>query len=266
MTLCIAWKDSEGVHFASDSRLTLATDSVADVGVKVLALPLRILDPGDDTGGGAQTVAFRSELGMCFAGSAVNSLTIKESLAEVLQTLQHVPDHTDTSMQGIAAFIFTAYKSISQRVCETAIGANGRADILVGGLCAIKKTVRVFRFCTDAKNKHSYTEVLTVPGYVLLGSGSVPAENQMPQNPSKLDYLNVLRCVIGDPEIGAVGGNIQYGLFIDQEFRVHGIYENGPPVHHWRAGLDFNSAEFIENESGFIPGTPLINPFGPSGA
>ncbi len=35
MTLCMAWRSNGSVHFASDSRLTVARNSYTDVGIKV---------------------------------------------------------------------------------------------------------------------------------------------------------------------------------------------------------------------------------------
>jgi hypothetical protein len=197
---------------------------------------------------------------MCFAGSAVNSLIIKESLAEVLKTLRQEPGRTDTSMKGIASFIFTAYTVISQRMCATAIGRNGRAEMLVGGLCQKANSIRVFRFSTDEQNQHSYREVLKTSKCELVGSGAKAAGDDIPKHPTEMDYLNVLRSVIADPGIDSVGGNIQYGRFEGDRFVVHSIYEMGPPVHHWRGGLDLYSKDFTENESGFVPGVPFLDP------
>ncbi len=260
MTLCIAWRDNQGVHFASDSRLKLAANSFADVGIKVLALPYQVFQP-IDASSGRSSIAFSGELGMCFAGSAVNSLTIKEALADVLKTLQHVPGHTDTSMQGIANFVLVAYREISRKICQTVIADKGRADILIGGFCQEKQVIRVFRFSTDQQNQHCCKEVLQTLTYELLGSGAGAAQADMPQSPTHSDYFDVLKSVINDPAIDSVGGNVQYGRFKDDRFVVHGVYEIGPPPHYWRGGLDMNSKDFLANESGFIPGAPFIDPY-----
>lgn len=261
MTLCIAWKSNGKVHFASDSRLTVAQNSFADVGVKVLSLPYQILDPVDENGGTVRSVAFSGELGMCFAGSAVNSLTIKESMVEILKTLQHVPGHTDTSMAGIAKFIFTAYRVISQRICETALGRKGAASIMIGGMCPIEKSVRVFLFSTDAQNHHSFREILTTYCHEFLGSGKDVAEDNLPQNPSDSDYMNILKMVIDDPAVDSVGGNVQYGEFKNNQFVVYGIIELGTTVHYWRAALDLNSADFMGQSSEFVPGIQYLDPY-----
>ncbi|NOT10950.1 MAG: hypothetical protein HOP23_03800 [Methylococcaceae bacterium] len=80
-------------------------------------------------------------------------------------------------------------------------------------------------------------------------------------NPSLHDYFNILKAVIADANVPSVGGNIQYGQFKDNRFIVHGVYQFGPPVHHWRSVLDLNSEEFMNNTSGFIPGIPYFDPY-----
>jgi len=95
MTLCVVWRDANAVHFLSDSRLTMKAGSFADVGVKVLGVPYRVYSPSDHDGN--RTLDFAGDLGMCFAGGAVNSLCVKETVADALLRLQHIPGHTRTA-------------------------------------------------------------------------------------------------------------------------------------------------------------------------
>jgi len=260
VTLCMAWRRDGTVHFASDSRLTVAKNSYADVGIKVLSLPFTVLQPAEAGSNERQAVAFSGELGMCFAGSAVSSLTIKESVVEILKSLQHAPGYTDTSMAGLANFIFTAYKVVSRTVCQTALGPNGRASILIGGMCQELGRVRVFHLSTDSSNIPSINEVLTEKDHEFIGSGKDAAENGLPQKPADGDYFNVLKSVIDDAGIQSVGGQVQYGCFKGSQFVVYGLIELGDDVHYWRGGLDLNSEEFMAGESSFVPGFPYIDP------
>ena len=106
MTLCIVWRTEDNVHFCSDSRLTATANSYADVAIKVLPLAVNIYSPRNPDK--ERTLAHSGEIGMCFAGSAVNSLFLKESIAELLKELQYAPEYTDLSMDGLARFIFNA--------------------------------------------------------------------------------------------------------------------------------------------------------------
>ena len=261
MTLCIAWRSNGTVHFASDSRLTVANNSFADVGIKVLALPITIHDPAQSGNNAPRTVAHCAELGMCFAGSAVNSLTIKESVVEVIKSLQYAPGYTDISMAGVANFIFTVYRMISREVCQSALGLNGIASLLIGGQCMESKNLRVFHLSTNNSNNHDITEVLTDKDHVFIGSGAKVAEDNLPQHPTDLDYINVLKLVIDDVNIPTVGGHIQYGRFKGPKFVVYGIIEFGKDVHYWRGALDLNSKEFMTGNASFVPGFPYIDPY-----
>ncbi|CAE6694371.1 hypothetical protein R69619_00405 [Paraburkholderia nemoris] len=261
MTLCVAWRCNRTVHFASDSRLTLGQNSYADVGIKVSTLPLTILDPVQERTNVPRTVALNTDLGMCFAGSAVNSLMIKESIVEVLKSLQHAPGYTDSSMVGVANFVFKAYRMISKEVCKSALGANGRASLIIGGHCAETNTLRVFQLSTDAWNNHNMTEILTNKNHIFLGSGAAAAESNLPQRPTDLDYLNVLKSVIEDEAVPSVGGHIQYGCFEAGRFVVNGIVEFDEGVHYWRGALDLNSDEFMSGNESFVPGFTYIDPF-----
>lgn len=260
MTLCIAWKCDQAVHFASDSRLTLKENSYADVGVKILALPFQIFGPGDHCGIERPEILLRGELGMCFAGSAVNSLTVKEALAEVLKALQCAPGHSDLSMDGVVKFAFAAYREISTKVCETALGPNGRAEMLIGGFCSDRKAVRVFRLSTNDCNQHSCREVLLDRSYEMLGSGATSASVDLPTAAVSSDYINVLKSAIDNPQMPTVGGNIQYGCFEKERFVVHGVYDRDAfGVRYWRTCLDLNSDAFMNNGSGLVTGLPFVD-------
>jgi len=258
MTLCIAWRRNEVVHFASDSRLTLGA-SYADVAIKVSTLPYRIYEPYDETTGDRK-LAIAGELGMCFAGTAVNSLFVKESVAEVLRELQYAPGYTDVSMKGIANFLFSAYKVISRQVCSTVLGEKGRATIVIGGYCAMEKRTRVFLFETNHVNQHSCTEILLKDQHVLIGSGIAAAESALPAKPSDCDYLKALKSVIDNPDVETVGGAIQYGRFQEKGFRINGVTEvTNNHVHYWRGALDLNDSEFIGQMDALIPAYRYID-------
>jgi hypothetical protein len=219
----MAWESNGTVHFASDSRLTVAQNSYADVAIKISTLPITIYDPSEGNMSIPRTVAHNAVLGMCFAGSAVNSLTIKESVTEVLKGLQHVPGYTDISMNGIASFVFKVYQMISEEVSKTALGSNGIASILIGGYCTVQNKVRVFHLSTDRCFYHTITEVLTDRSYIFIGSGAQQAEADLPQEPTNSDYFNILRVclkinhlyIIFVAPLGCLRQRLLHGLFFN---------------------------------------------------
>jgi hypothetical protein len=115
MTLCAVWKYRNRVHFASDSRVTIDENSYADIGIKVLSLPYNIFSPTDSITR-KRTLDLSGELGMCFAGSTVNSLFIKESVGELLKELEYVPGYSNINMDGLARIVFKAYRIISNEI------------------------------------------------------------------------------------------------------------------------------------------------------
>ena len=265
MTLCIAWKNNNQIHFASDSRMTLAPNSRVDVGIKVLSVPVKIYSPSDEHGN--KTLEFEYSYGMCFAGSTVNSYLIKESITEVLQHLQYAPRYTDVSMDSICKLIFKVYKQISTEICSSSLAERGISNLIIGGYCPKKEIIRAFQFSTTIDNIHSCNEILIDNGrYWVTGSGSKYAETILSDTPPPLSntrYLEILKKVIDSDAIEDVGGNIQYGKFEGQDFKVYGIveYDQVRKAHYYSRGLDLNSPEFQEGYNDFIISYQYIDPF-----
>ncbi|MFO1315865.1 MAG: hypothetical protein U1F58_09690 [Burkholderiales bacterium] len=168
-------------------------------------------------------------------------------------------------MNGIANFVFTAYRIISRQVCATALGSHGRAAILLGGRCSETGNVRVFHMTTNDVNEQSMGEVLVDSDHFFIGAGASSAEDELPQNRTDTDYLSVLKSVIDDPRQSNVGGHLQYGCFAGDRFIVYGVIELGTApgegVHYWRGALDLNSTDFMAGHSSFVPGLPYIDPY-----
>lgn len=264
MTLCAVWRYNDNVHFASDSRVRIAENSYADIGIKVLSLPYNIYSP-TDSNTGKRSLDISGELGMCFAGSAVNSLFIKESVGELLKDLQYIPGYSNINMDGLAQIVFKAYRIISNKICQTAIGGNGRAALVIAGWCAGNKCIRTFILETDDQNQHSYREILMANNQShFIGSGCKSAKSRLPKNPSNFDYLKILKSVIDDSNIPSVGGSIQYGCFEGNKFRLSGVValeDDVENVRYWRGALDINSPEFMDGSDVLIPGFMFIDPF-----
>ncbi len=198
---------------------------------------------------------------MCFAGSAINSLLLKETVVELLRDIQYAAGYSDTSMDGLAAFVFKAYKLISQNICATTMRERGRAEILLSGHCSRMNSLRSFLLTTDNMNHHSFSEVLVDDGHEFLGSGKSKARNLLPIAPTDRDFFEVLRKVINDDSVPGVGGNIQYGTFEGKLFRIFGIVELAEGVHYWRGGIDLNSQNFMGTHDALVPAYKYIDPF-----
>jgi len=195
MTLCLTWRESDNIYFATDSRLSVAQDSYADVAIKVLSIPFETHSPS--TPADETSVDFAGEIGMYFASSVVNSLFVKESVTELVKKMQYAPGYTDTSMAGIAGLVFNAYKQISIQVCQTSIGRNGRAAIIIAGYCPEEEKLRALKFETDNSNNHLSNEILQENGeFNFLGTGTELAKENLPENPKCRNFLDSLNQVI----------------------------------------------------------------------
>ena len=196
MTLCIVWRDGSNIKFVSDSRLSFGSAGTSDFGIKVVRIPFNIYGPNEP--GGAPPLISSGDLGIAFAGSAVAALMVKEALAEILFTMQGVPTFHDYGMDGVADFVFRAYKVISNDLCAT-MGNNGRTCIVFGGYCATKFRLRAFRIETDAQNQPLKSEVLTgATDIEIFGSGEVAARKLMHPGAKQPDIVKVLQAVIDD--------------------------------------------------------------------
>lgn len=266
MTLCIVSRFNGQIHFASDSRLKIDSNSYADVAIKVLALPYRIYSATDQDGN--KTLDYEGELGMCFAGSAVNSLFIKETITEIIKNLQYAPPLTDVSFDKLVTIIFKAYKVISKAVCETVLAERGISEIFIAGFCPKEKGLRVYKFETNPiSNSQSFSEVLRTEGeYILSGNGKNRAEQflkTLTEPTIMRDLLLALKETIDDTNVEDVGGHIQYGVLGGNAFITHGIVEyleNGE-IKYWRGFIDLNGGEFMSASDDLVLSYSYIDPF-----
>jgi len=237
MTLCIVWRDeSDVVHLASDSRISVA-DSTEDVAIKVTRLRCEIFPPSSTLDYGSADYAM--DIALTFAGSHLNAYVIKESLVEVLSRLQYVPGNTQVSMERVAKLAFTAYASLSKKVCAMpAIAEKGICELFLSGHCPLEGRVRVFRFSTSRQNQSSSREILAGAGVEAIGSGARAAARS-PHYPH--DPLRALLDVIGDDRVPSVGGALQYARHEGAVLRVYADWQLRDDVHYMRAGLDINA-------------------------
>ena len=185
---------------------------------------------------------------------------------EILPAMQAIPDWHDISMNGIADFVFRAYRSISKTLSEQ-IFEKGRSTIIVAGFCHVEKRLRAFHLETSLQNEHSSKEVLLNDGdHLFIGSGACAAERELasllPQPTNNLDSnipMAVQRVIEDAAEVG-VGGNLQYGAFNGKHFQTYAVFEHTDDVHYWRGALDLHSPDF-DNGMTLSLHYPTIGPF-----
>jgi hypothetical protein len=258
MTLCIVWRDGSNIKFVSDSRVTFTLNGeVSDSGIKVVRIPFNIYGPTEPSGAKPPLI-LSGDLGMAFAGSPIGAFMVKEALAELLFSIQVIPTFHDYGMDGIADFIFCAYEVISKDLCA-ALLEKGRTCIVFAGYCPRQKQLRAFRIETDDQNERHKSEVLACGENIeIFGSGRGAALKLIKNGATERDIVKSLQAVIEDPDVPSVGGNIQYGSFLDSKFRPVGVMKiSNRGMHYWRGSLDLNDPDF--EACGLIPNLPLLD-------
>ncbi|MBB3836835.1 hypothetical protein FHS57_000817 [Runella defluvii] len=271
MTLCIAWKNGNNIRFSSDSRFSIDDDHYADIGIKVMQIPVIIKNP-TPVETGIEEIIYNHKLGMCYCRDTTNAFLIKETIAEVLQNLQLLPGYTDFSLRGICNVIVKFLENTSDHLRD---GMDWDPDVefLIGGYCPENLRVMVYKFQLVDYGDHFETmcdEVLEDDNdMIIMGSGTDKAEelitagNIQPGN----KLLKVLRDVCNDDSVPSVGGHIQYGQFDNNDFRILGVndYKILPDgqieyIYAYR-GTVFYKDKFEANENDYHIATNFIMPF-----
>jgi hypothetical protein len=228
MTLCIAWKNGNNINFSSDSRLSDTGNGKADIGIKVMDIPVKVQMPVQSETG-IESTAYDYHIGLCYCGDTIVAHIIKETVTEVLQRLQYIPGHTDFSMNGICKLISRFVEDTADKL-QAGMGWNDiDVDFLIGGFCPSNKCVKVYKISLS-NNKNAYRaivdEVLKKNNdLIVLGSGTTKANEIIAKkniNPGN-KLLKVLRDVCKDNSVPSVGGNIQYGHFVNGSFEIKGV-------------------------------------------
>ena len=251
----MVWRDAATIHFACDSRLSFGATIPADIAIKIVRD--RYVIRGPDRYGVPGAVIAEGDIGMCFAGSGLGSVFLKESMTGVLGKLQAVPGHTNVCLDSIAALIFAAYKVITAKLCES-LGPTGRSIFVIAAHCPAQKRPRAFEMSCDTQGQYTCDEVLIASGHVVLGSGATAAQNLIAglgALPVSRDYLKILRSVIDDASIPGVGGSIQYGRLEKNKFQTFGVISTSEGVHYWRGALDLRDDAF---ERQFVINYPYL--------
>lgn len=258
MTLCFAWREANTICLASDSRLSFGTNR-CDSGIKVSRLPFRIVDASEE--GMPERVLAAGDIGLVFAGSSAAALMTKEALSELISDLQGTPTFHKVDMDGISDLMFRSFKVITKDI-GSAISQNAATSILFAGYCTSTQRLRAFRMEMNTQAQHSLHEVLQETGnFEVLGSGAKQARPLLPLDPTRHDFLRVLKDVILDDDIEDVGGSIQFGEFRGTRFQPYGVANLGDSVRgvrYWRGPLDLNGDDF-DQADGLVARFPYLD-------
>jgi hypothetical protein len=212
---------------ASDSRMSFGAHGHADVGVKVMRLPIRIvgteLDDSDRF-----VVLFERTYGFSYAGSLANAATFKQFIEDLLLDVQYVSPDVPLSFDELCRFLCHFCEKVSTEVVASLTEA-GRYTFFVAGLCPQVNRLRGARFHlsqTNGRSEAVFEEVVTGDGEaVAVGTGAAQFDAAIAgQAVTKRTVLLAVNRVIDEGAVQTVGGDIQYGSFHpDGNFTVSGL-------------------------------------------
>lgn len=225
MTLSLAWKSEGRIHLASDSRIKLGGNQYADIGIKVLSIPILVVGTELDEDGMLRHL-FESRYGFCYAGSLVNASTLKELLEEVLRGIQYVGDPQNLSFEAICEVVKSYSSHISTELCAY-LAENGKYEFFLAGFCPQKKRLQAAQFSLEhvaGQAMANFTAILGDDGsFVAIGTGEAAFKDEICKV-NMMEMLLALNRVIDNQAVYSVGGDIQYGSFDSKgSFSISGI-------------------------------------------
>ncbi len=223
MTLVIAKKIKNKTSLSSDSRITFGSYGYIDFGIKVFSVPVKIYSPTESETNKTSLV-YDKKLGLAIIGSAINAYTVKESVYEILQNLQYVPDYTNVSMKSIANLVFKVYQKTTFDLGPI-LRDSGMCQLILSGFCPLENKIKTYEFTVDIQISPivpKFDEILITDETKFYGSGKEMGIEIYTEKPN-FSPLYILRDVINSGEV-TVGGGLQYGEFDnDNNFNIYGV-------------------------------------------
>ncbi|MBD8084655.1 hypothetical protein [Chryseobacterium caseinilyticum] len=268
MTLVIAHRLNNRISLSSDSRISFGNAGHIDYGIKVFSVLVKIYSPTSSETNNTN-LDYNYKLGLAVVGSAINAYTVKESVYEILQNLQYIPGHTDLSMVGIASLVFKVFNKTTLDLGDI-IQVNGICELILAGYCPIQNKIRIFKFSCDTSThpiRPFHEEILTENGIEFFGSGKNEADRIHTQN-ANLSPLHIIRQVIRDGNVVSVGGGLQYGEFVINNFTIYGVEDyvvnddgTFKEYLYTLRGINLYKEEFERGDDGFHVAYTFKRPF-----
>jgi hypothetical protein len=268
MTLVIAQRIGNNISFSSDYRISFGNQGRIDFGIKIFSVPVKIYSP-TSVETNVSTLDYNYKLGLAVIGSAINAYTVKESVFEILQHLQYLPGYTDLSMDGISRLVFKVFNKTTQDLGPI-LRYNGLCELVLGGYCPLENRVRVYKFSVRLhpdRIEPYFEEILQGDSIQFFGSGKDEAELIHNAN-NRLSPLFILREIIRSGAVDTVGGGLQYGEFVINNFKIFGVvdYELHPDGSfkeylYTLRGINLYKDEFERGEDGFHVAYKFVEPF-----
>lgn len=200
-------------------------EGVVDTAIKVMTLPITIYEAGRQP---FSDPLVRQVLGLGVVGSFLTTYTVKETLQDVLSSLQRVPGYTDISLAAVVELISGVLQAIATGV-RSVLRDKGGGQLILVGHCPVEMRGRAF--VLSARSDESG---INLESRELFGSTDVEyfgdyrattAAETLRADVPGISGWEVLKRVRADPQVRSVGGHLQYGLLDSADFRVLGVYD-----------------------------------------
>jgi len=267
MTLCLAWKQGKEIYFASDSRLTNGNSIVTNDANKIFKVKVEIYGPIPANNPNAiEPLIHQTDFGLCFAGSYINGSVLADTLEEVLSNIQASP-YSDISIDNLSEIAFAVYKIVTKQLMNLH-QMNGLSEVLLGGYCPKNKDLKLFRFSPKFEPGElidfQKQQIVLDSQTIVLGNGKAKATSLLPKLNGDYTHFHLLREVIQDDDVPSVGGNIQAGLFRQNNFKLYGIAESSLFTDDYgflqvKDSLTFRGIQFNFDDSELRKGNININ-------
>ncbi len=275
MTLAVVWKSHDGIHFASDSRISRG-DKSSDYGIKVVPVHIKVFEPSEN--GKQAPVAFDSIYGMCFAGDFSGASVIRNFLSITLQRLQYVPTFSEVSFLNICRITNKIYSELSSKIQDEI--NNESIDFFLSGYCPKNQKIMLAKFYIDCgEDVSKYGPKFEIIDYdnsdnpiYYIGSGESEYSLHLDIHESKplsTRPIFALKSLIESNQIKSVGGNIQVGAFDKKnQFYMLGVVEETKnkkglieKISYYYSGIDMNSDTIKIDNGGFIVMGNYVDPY-----
>jgi len=269
MTLCLAWRNSNGaIHLVSDSRITL-NGKFSDFGLKVFSVPVRVYLPTSKGSSNAE-IAFENTYGLAFAGSFLGVQLLREHLFIVLQNLQCIPNYLDYSFEAVCKIV-EQYFSYLLKTIHADLNDEITIDFFFTGYCQKSDCCRIAKFFVtyneDITSFQTHSEILPNTEIIdTIGGGNKSFLTPLKGKPlPEKELLKLFSTAILDSCGPSVGGNIQYGSFDKKNnFRVRGVIKHNElqaSAGFFYGGIDMNGAVFGHNGDNLFFMGSYVDPF-----
>jgi len=193
-------------------------------GIKVLAIPVRIIPPETRIPGQLGS-PFARTYGMAFVDGFVPAFLLKEALSEALQHLQVVGAPENVTFPQICDFVLKFHRHFHEEL-RSHLRSGYEVSFFFGGFCPKTGRVRVAKFFVDFESEEPvYAEILLGGGvrFDTLGLPSAEAkfrqlfELNLSAPPCRVHFAvwRRLREILRDPKFPFVKGAVQHGEFGD---------------------------------------------------